>query len=162
MNRISLPSDYFCCQGETCGKRTLEYTSARISFTFTTNSETTFPRRYTAGGVKKQYVNMLTPWLWHGGHTPGYRNCCALGYAFYNSTPFNLTFPIWRLPECINAFPTNKLKVRRERIHPFRKVGIHPRLDKWYWLYHFIRWFSIQPDVSNMEAGGMHKCIPYE
>ena len=79
-----------------------------------------------------------------------------------NSTPFNPAFPLRKIAECMNAFPTNKLRVRRERIHPFRKVGIHPRLDEWYRLHHFIRWFSIQPDVSDMEAAGMHKCIPYE
>ena len=53
-------------------------------------------------------------------------------------------------------------RIRRERIYPFRKVGIHPRLDEWYRLHHFIRWFSIQPDVSDTEAAGMHECIPYE
>ena len=87
----------------------------------------------------------------------------GIGYTISSDgSPFNLTFPIWRLPECINAFPTNKLRVRRERIYPFRKVGIHPRLDEWYWLHNFIQQFLIQPNIPDTEAAGMHECIPYE
>ena len=49
----------------------------------------------------------------------------GIGYTISSDgSPFNLTFPIWRLPECMNAFPTNKLRVRWERIYPFRNVGV--------------------------------------
>ena len=129
MNRITLPPDGFRCRTGACGKRTLEYTGARISFTFTTNSETTFPRRYTAGGVKKQYANMLTPWLWHGGHTPGYKNCCILGYAFFNISPFKIS---WESP-C--------------------RGGMHKCIP-----YEKIRRFSIQHTAADYSPGGMHQC----
>ena len=83
---------------------------------------------FLPGGHFKRVI--LSPWLWHGGHTPGHSWHCALGYVFCNSSPFNLTLPARKTAECMNAFPTNKPAVRRERIHPFRNVSsIHGWLN---------------------------------
>ena len=69
----------------------------------------------------------------------------GIGYTISSDgSPFNLTFPTRKLPECMNAFPTK---------HP-RRSGTDLSVPK--------GGFSFNLPFLVLVGFGMHKCIPYE